>query len=153
MDIDDHEGCHKTQDLQRPDHRRNLLPNGYQRISGGSGPVSAHGFLSHHCKSASGLRYGVAKLLGSLNPGTNGIFNIGQSILWGFTVAHAARKIRHGRNETPAIFSSERFYDNRIVIDIHVSLLKASTKDTSFLIYTGFMGRLKGMVNFIGILA
>jgi hypothetical protein len=34
MDIDNHEGRNKTQDLQGPYHRRNLLPNGYQRISG-----------------------------------------------------------------------------------------------------------------------
>ena len=33
MDIDDHEGCNKTQDLQGPYHRCNILSNGYQKIS------------------------------------------------------------------------------------------------------------------------
>ena len=95
----------------------------------------------------------MAKVFRGFDPSPDGIIDIGESFLRGFTVAHAAGKIWNGRNETPAVFSGERFYDNRIAIYIHVSLPKASTKDTSFLIYTGLMGRLKGMVNFMGILA
>src|SRR6266478_9317985 len=50
-----------------------------------------------------------------LDPRTYGIPNIGQGLLWGFAIRHAAGEIRHDRDKTATILRRERFDKNRVV--------------------------------------
>ncbi len=87
-------------------------------------------------------------VLSGLNPGGYGILNIDKRLLGSLPVTHAAGKIGHGCKEPAAVFKWQWFNQNCIGEPTHGKFLTESAKATSCLMYTTFIGRLKGTVNF-----
>ena len=83
------------------------------------------------------------------DPCADGVVHVGQGFLWGFAVAHAAGQVWYGCDEAAAVFGGEGFNDNGVALDVHGRFLTVSTNWTSWRIYTGFIGRLKGMVSLL----
>jgi hypothetical protein len=61
-------------------------------------------------------------------------------------VGHTARKVRHCREKASAILSGKGLNNHSIFRTLAHSLSQLRKKATSFLIYIGLMGRLKGIV-------
>ena len=89
----------------------------------------------------------MAQVMGGFDPCADGIVYVCQGFLWGFAVAHAAGEVWYGCDEAAAVFGGERFDDESVALDVHGRFLTASTNWMSWRIYTGFIGRLKGMVS------
>ena len=89
----------------------------------------------------------MAQVLGGFHPRADGIVHIGEGFLWGFAVAHAAGEVWHGCDEAAAVFGGERFNHDGVALDVHGKFLTAAMNAINWRIYTGFMGRLKGMVS------
>lgn len=85
---------------------------------------------------------------GGLDPSKDGVADVDQGFFRCLAIAHAAGQVGNEHEEAAAVFRRQRLNDYGIVQSVHVSFATASRKRTSCRIYTGLIGRAKGIDSF-----
>ena len=83
---------------------------------------------------------------GGLQPTVDCVLRVLDGFEFGFAVRHAAGKIRHDREKAAAIRLGKLLNFDVVNWSLAHVLSQSRKKATSFLIYIGLIGRLKGMV-------
>src|SRR5208282_520797 len=93
-------------------------------------------------RAARWLRHGMSEIASGLDPGSDRVLDIGDSLFGRSPVAHAARQIGCRRQKASPLLQRQRLDHDRIFESAHCCFLTASIKATSLRIYTGLIGRL-----------